>query len=321
MNALANSPKRNLNSDDGIVRLYLADIGRYALLTKADESRLAGLVEAGQVARARLHAAEEPSAEELSASCRRWLRSAAAAADAATDTFVKANLRLVVSIAKKYQWSGLSLLDLVQEGNLGLIHAVEKFDHRKGFKFSTYATWWIRQGISRGISDSGRTIRLPVQAGDQAFALRQLRDELQAALGRQPTTAELTTALGWSEGQVEAVQRFSREPASLSLTLDEDGDLELGDIIADSTATDPAEAATTACLPEEIARLLALLTDRERQILRLRFGLDRGEPQTLEQVAQQFQVTRERIRQIEARAMSKLRHPSAQAQARALLSF
>ena len=170
----------NLNrEDEDLVRLYLVDVGRHPLLTKADEVRLASQVEVGQAARASLQAAEDPQAERLSAPRRRQLRAEVAAADRATDAFVTANLRLVVSIAKKYQWSGLPLLDLVQEGNLGLIHAVAKFDHRKGFKFSTYATWWIRQGITRGIANSGRTIRLPVHAGDQAFALRKARDELE----------------------------------------------------------------------------------------------------------------------------------------------
>jgi RNA polymerase sigma factor (sigma-70 family) len=321
MGTLTTSKQNNPNrGDEDLVLLYLADIGRDPLLTKADETRLAGLVEAGQAARAKLQAAEGPQAEVLSASRRRQLRSAAAAADAAMDTFVKANLRLVVSVAKKYQWSGLPLLDLVQEGNLGLIHAVEKFDHRKGFKFSTYATWWIRQAITRGIANGGRTIRLPVSAGDQAFALRRIRGELEATLGRNPTTAELTIALGWRQGQVEGVQRFSRESTSLSLTLTEDGDQELGDLIADQTAVEPAAAAIEALIPGEIARLLAPLTERERQILRLRFGLDRAEPQTLEEVGEQFNLTGERIRQIEARAMSKLRHPSSEDGARALLS-
>jgi RNA polymerase sigma factor (sigma-70 family) len=317
------SKKSSLRSgeDDDLVRLYLADIGRHPLLTKADEARLAGLVEAGQAAQAALRAAEGGQDKPLSPARRRQLRAAVGAADRATDTFVQANLRLVVSIAKKYQWSGLPLLDLVQEGNLGLMHAVEKFDHRKGFKFSTYATWWIRQGITRGIANSARTIRLPVHAGDQAFALRKMRAELETTLGRKATTAELTTALGWPDGRVEAVQTFSREPLSLSAALTDDGDEELGDLIADSAAIDPAAAAIEALLPAEIDHLLAPLTERERLILRLRFGLDRGEPQTLDEIGAQFGLTRERIRQIEARAMSKLRHPSWDGRAGELTSF
>jgi RNA polymerase sigma factor (sigma-70 family) len=310
---LATPKKRSRlgSEDDDLVRLYLADIGRHPLLTKADEARLAILVEAGQTARNTLQAADDGDPDAvLSASSHRRLRTAVAAGDRATDTFVKSNLRLVVSIAKKYQWSGLPLLDLVQEGNLGLIHAVGKFDHHKGFKFSTYATWWIRQGITRGIANSGRTIRLPVHAGDHAFALRRTRDELETSLRRKPTTAELTAALGWPDGRVDAVQSFSREPLSLSTALSDDGDDELGDLIADSTAIEPADAAIAALLPAEIERLLAPLAERERLILRLRFGLDHGEPQTLDEVGVQFRLTRERIRQIEAQAMSKLRHPS-----------
>jgi len=319
---VAGSRKTNLRGgdDEDLVHLYLADIGRHPLLTKADEARLACLVEAGRVALATLGAADAEDGEVVSASRRRQLRAAVAAADRATDTFVQSNLRLVVSIAKKYQWSGLPLLDLVQEGNLGLIHAVDKFDHRKGFKFSTYATWWIRQGITRGIANSGRTIRLPVHAGDQAFALRKTRGELETSLGRRPTTAEITAALGWPDGRVEEVHRFSREPMSLSATLTDDGDEEFGDLIADANAIEPAAAAIAALLPAEIDRLLAPLTERERLILRLRFGLDRGDPQTLDEIGARFSLTRERIRQIEARAMSKLRHPSWEGGAGALMS-
>jgi RNA polymerase sigma factor (sigma-70 family) len=312
MTELAKLKRRNLDGsdDEDLVRLYLADIGRHPLLTAAEEVRLACLIEVGRAADAALRAAGMPEAGSLMASRRRQLQSAVAAGDGATATFVNANLRLVVSIAKRYQWSGLPLLDLVQEGNLGLMHAVEKFDHRRGFKFSTYATWWIRQAIARGVANSGRTIRLPAHAGDQAFALYSTRGELEATLGRPPTTAELTTALGWRQGQVDAVKLFSRRTESLSSKLGEDGDDELADVIADSAAIDPADAALAAVMPDEIVRLLEPLTDRERQIVRLRFGLDRREPQTLEEVGEQFQLTRERIRQIEALAMSKLRHPA-----------
>ena len=297
--------------DEDLVHLYLGDIGRHPLLTKADEVRLACLVEAGRMASAALLAADQgPDAAELSPIRMRQLRGAVSAADRATDTFVRSNLRLVVSIAKKYQWSGLPLLDLVQEGNLGLIHAVGKFDHRKGFKFSTYATWWIRQGITRGIANSGRTIRLPVHAGDQAVALRTMQHTLETKLGRMPSITELTIALGWPEGRVETVRTFSRQPLSLSASISDESDEEIGDRIADPFAIEPAAAAIAALLPSEMLRLLAPLTERERSILRLRFGLDGGEPQTLDEIGLHYHLTRERIRQIEARAMSKLRHPS-----------
>jgi len=198
----------------------------------------------------------------------------------------------------------------VQEGNLGLIHAVSKFDHRKGFKFSTYATWWIRQGITRGIANNGRTIRLPVHAGDDLAAYNKTRDELRTRLGRTPTTPEIAASLGWSDTRVEEVSGFSREPISLSAPLSAQGEDELGDVIADPSAVEPAAAALQALLPREIAQLLAPLGERERMIIRLRFGLDQGDPQTLDQVGERLNLTRERIRQIEAKALSRLRHPS-----------
>jgi len=297
--------QRPEREEEDLVRLYLGDIGRHQLLTKADEAILGARIEAGQQARTELEAATE-----LTAARKRQLRTAIKVADEAAEVFVNANLRLVVSIAKKYQASGLPLLDLVQEGNLGLIHAVTKFDHRKGFKFSTYATWWIRQAITRGIANSGRTIRLPVHAGDQVSALRKMRAQLETELGRKPTNADLTEALGWREGQVEEVLRFAAEPASLSAPLSEDGDDELADFVADPGALNPFDAAADALLPAEVERLLAPLDERERMVLRLRYGLDRGEARTLDEVGQHFNLTRERIRQIENRALSKLRHPS-----------
>ncbi len=233
------------------------------------------------------------------------------AAEEATDVFVKANLRLVVSVAKRYQSSGLPLLDLVQEGNLGLIHAVEKFDYKKGFKFSTYATWWIRQAITRGIANTGRTIRLPVHTGDLVLRLRKAMTQLENDLGRRATAEELSLLLGWSEAQVVDILRVSSDPASLDAPISEDSDDEFGDIIADLNAVSPFDAVAAALLPSAVERLLSPLDERERSVIRLRFGLDRGEPRTLDEVGLHFNLTRERIRQIEARAMSKLRHPSA----------
>jgi RNA polymerase sigma factor (sigma-70 family) len=301
--------------EEDLVRLYLTDIGHYPLLTKDDEVRLAQTIERGSTARAELD-----TAFELLGSRRRELRRTIRDGEIARQTFVKSNLRLVVSIAKKYQASGLPLLDLIQEGNLGLMHAVEKFDWRKGFKFSTYATWWIRQAITRGIANTGRTIRLPVHAGDTLARLQKARSRLELKFGRPPTQSELSCECEMPEDKVIEALRFSLEPLSLSEPLREDGDAELGDVVEDRSASSPFETAASSLLPDEITRLLHPLDDREREILRLRFGLDRGEPRTLEEVGEFFNLTRERIRQIEARAMSKLRHPSSDTGARDLLT-
>jgi RNA polymerase sigma factor (sigma-70 family) len=309
-------PKERVERDEeDLVRLYLTDIGQYPLLTKDDEVRLAQQIEAGTEAREELE-----TAETVSAARKRELRRASRQGEEAERTFVQSNLRLVVSIAKKYQASGLPLLDLIQEGNLGLMHAVEKFDWRKGFKFSTYATWWIRQAITRGIANTGRTIRLPVHAGDTLARLQKARARLELKLGRPATLTELAAEVEMPEDKVTEALRFAAEPLSLSEPLREDGDAELGDVVEDRSADSPFEVAATALLPDEIARLLAPLDEREREILKLRFGLDRGEPRTLEEVGEHFNLTRERIRQIEARAMSKLRHPSSDTGARDLLA-
>jgi len=298
--------KRAQMPEEDLVRLYLGDIGRYPLLTKDDEARLAQAAEAGRDARAELTADKARSPARV-----RQLRRAVRAGDAAVETFVNGNLRLVVSIAKRYQGADLPLLDLVQEGNLGLIHAVEKFDWRKGFKFSTYATWWIRQAITRGIANGGRTIRLPVHASDLLNQTLKSRARLEAQLGRRPNVSELAADLEVSAERVVDILRHAAAPGSLSEPLSHDSDAELGDLLEDREAMSPPEAAVAALLPGEVAKMLVTLDDREREIIRLRFGLDRGEPCTLEEVGVCFGLTRERIRQIEARALSKLRHPTA----------
>jgi RNA polymerase sigma factor (sigma-70 family) len=302
--------------EEDLVRLYLDDIGRHELLTKADEARLAQLIEAGTAARAEI--AEKGKA--LTRAERRALDRAVREGDRARRAFIESNLRLVVSIAKRYQASGLPLLDLVQEGNLGLMHAVDKFDWRKGFKFSTYATWWIRQSIQRGISNTARTIRLPVHTGDDLLRLRRAQSELESELGREPTLEELGVELDLPADRVAELMRVAADPVSLSSPVGEDGETELGDLVGDSSADDPFAAAALAVLPDEIAKLMRVLDDRERKILALRFGLDRGEPRTPEEVGQMVNLSRERVRQIEARALSRLRHPSAETEARWLLA-
>ena len=325
--------------EEDLVRLYLTDIGQYALLTKEDEVRLAQAIERGKEAYKELQEFEagkkdddkkkkpakvakpkkgEPDLSPVAK--KRELKKHVREGERAERMFVQSNLRLVVSIAKKYQASGLPLLDLIQEGNLGLMHAVEKFDWRKGFKFSTYATWWIRQAITRGIANTGRTIRLPVHAGDTLARVQKARSRLEIKMGRPPTISEMAADLEMEEEKVIEALRFASEPLSLSEPLREDGDAELGDVVEDRSAESPFEVAATQLLPEEISRLLGPLDERERQILSLRFGLDRGEPRTLEEVGEHFNLTRERIRQIEARAMSKLRHPSSDTGARDLLN-
>jgi RNA polymerase sigma factor (sigma-70 family) len=289
---------------EDLVQLYLNDIGRHALLSKDDEIRLAQRIEAGAEARQQLdgEATSTPDRCELT----RRVRDG----EAARRTFVEANLRLVVSIAKRYRTSGLSLLDLVQEGNLGLLRAVDKFEWRKGFKFSTYSSWWIRQAIQRGIAKTARTIRLPVLAGDHVVRARHARARLEAELQRSPTRSELAAELDLPEHELTALMHRAANPVSLSEPLSDDSDGELADIVADQSATVPVDAAAAALLPAEIATLLAWLTPREREILTLRFGLDRGEPRTLQEIGQHFHVSRERIRQIQADAMTKLRHPA-----------
>ena len=303
--------------EEDLVRLYLTDIGQYPLLTKDDEVRLAQQIEGGNAAREQML-----RAKTLSPAKKRELRRCARHGDEAQRTFVQSNLRLVVSIAKKYQASGLPLLDLIQEGNLGLMHAVEKFDWRKGFKFSTYATWWIRQAITRGIANTGRTIRLPVHAGDTLARVQKAQSRLELKFGRPPTIKELCDECEMPEDKLIEALRFRSEPISLSEPLREDGDAELGDVVEDRSAESPFDVAAVKMMPAAIEKLLQPLDEREQKILRMRFGLDgAGEIRTLEDVGAEMNLTRERIRQIEARAMSKLRHPSSDTGARDLLTL
>jgi RNA polymerase sigma factor (sigma-70 family) len=302
-------------SDQDAVRLYLDGIGRYPLLTKDDEICLSKLIEAGRDA-----AAELAQGRGLFPDQERELRRAQRSGEAATSKFVNANLRLVVSIAKRYHSSDLPLLDLIQEGNLGLMHAVEKFDWRRGFKFSTYATWWIRQSIGRGIDNTSRIVRLPVHAGDQVRRVLRAKAQLESQTGRTPTTAQLARHLQIAEEEVDTLLRYVVEPVSLATPVGAEGETELADVVADVSAPTPFDVAAAGMLGDEIERLLSRLGERERQILRLRYGLDRGEPRTLEEVGLELNLTRERIRQIERTALAKLRHPLADLGARDLLA-
>jgi RNA polymerase sigma factor (sigma-70 family) len=306
--------KRLEAGDQDLVRLYLDGVGQYPLLAKEDEVRLAKLIEEGRVAEAALTSGSSTPAE------RRTLRRRVRAGEEAVESFINANLRLVVSIAKKYQSADMPLLDLVQEGNLGLIHAVEKFDWRKGFKFSTYATWWIRQAIGRGIDNTSRTIRLPVHAGDQIRRLLRVRGQMEGELGRTPSAAELAAVMAMPEDQVTQLLQYGIDPVSLETPIGNDGDTELADVVADMTAPTPYDLVAEAMMGREVAKLLAPLDEREQEILRLRYGLDRGEPRTLEEVGAVLGLTRERIRQIERTALSKLRHPSSETGAHDLLA-
>ena len=285
--------------------LYLDAMGRYPLLTDVDEVELAKAIEAGKEAEATLAAPKKrkPTPTQTEA-----LQKAIASGRAAKRKFIQSNLRLVVSIARRYSVAGLPLLDLIQEGNLGLIRAVEKFDYRRGFKFSTYATWWIRQAITRAIADKARTIRIPVHMVDTLQQLRRVGSDLLESLGREPTLDEIAVAAGMNPDKVREAFRVLPEPVSIHEPVGED-DAELGDFIQDTEAQGPFEAAALALRQEDLHRMLGALTDREKKGLALRFGLLTGQACTLEEVGKEFALTRERIRQIEAKALSKLRHP------------
>ena len=298
-----------------LLGLYLDEAGSFPLLTKADEMRLGQIIQEGQIARARLE-----GDERLSAKQRRELRAQVEAAEDATTEFINANLRLVVSVARKYQWSGLPLGDLIQEGNLGLIHAVEKFDWRKGFKFSTYATWWIRQSIGRAVENTAHTVRVPAHVGDEIRRARRLQAELEGRLGRPPTLAELAEALGTTEIAVSDLFRYDTDPMSLDVAVGEDGDTSLGDLVVNRSAESPFEVVASTLLPLEVAGFLTRLSEEERQVLELRYGLDRGEPRTQGEVGQALHLTAERVRRIERDALGKLRRQLAGGDAHDLLA-
>ena len=288
-----------------MVRAYLDDIGRHGLLTKDDETALAKLIEAGRVAEREL--ATHPN---LSPARKTELRQTVHEGEAARVRFINANLRFVVSIAKRYQASGVPLLDLIQEGNLGLMHAVEKFDWRKGFKFSTYATWWIRQALQRGSAALARTIRLPSNATDTLLRLQKIRMDLEGSLGYPPTLTDLARAADLSLREVLELWPHLGDPTSLDEPVGEDGDAARGDFVADASAESPETAALQAVLPRDLDAVLSGLDDRERQVLRERYGLaDGGPPRTLTDIGKGLGLTSERVRQIERQALAKLRQP------------
>jgi RNA polymerase primary sigma factor len=282
------------SSLDDPVRMYLREIGRVPLLSAEEEVRLAKRMELGR-------------AEQLKPSPNRRIVDDG---EEAQRLLTEANLRLVVSVAKKYIGRGMSLLDLIQEGNIGLIRAVEKFDYTKGYKFSTYATWWIRQAITRAIADQARTIRIPVHMVETINRLIRISRRLLQDLGREPTSEEIAEQMEITPEKVREIIKVSQEPVSLETPIGEEDDSHLGDFIEDHTALAPADAASHQLLKEQVEDVLDSLTERERKVLQLRFGLDDGRSRTLEEVGKEFHVTRERIRQIEAKPLRKLRHPS-----------
>ena len=291
------------------VRMYLKEIGKVQLLTAAEEIDLAMKIEAGVAATEELEKAEEEGVELARRERRRLGRVEQVGLDA-KQQLIEANLRLVVSIAKRYVGRGMLFLDLIQEGNLGLIRAVEKFDYTKGFKFSTYATWWIRQAITRAIADQARTIRIPVHMVETINKLVRIQRQLLQELGREPTPEEIGKEMGLPTERVREIQKISQEPVSLETPIGEEEDSQLGDFIEDDAAVVPPDAASFSMLQEQLSKVLDGLAERERKVISLRFGLEDGHPRTLEEVGREFGVTRERIRQIESKTLAKLRHPS-----------
>ncbi|HEX6354662.1 MAG TPA: RNA polymerase sigma factor [Actinophytocola sp.] len=292
------------------VRAYLKQIGKVALLNAEEEVELAKRIEAGLYAAERVRKAEEESSEKLNPQLRRDLRWIVRDGEKAKNHLLEANLRLVVSLAKRYTGRGMAFLDLIQEGNLGLIRAVEKFDYTKGYKFSTYATWWIRQAITRAMADQARTIRIPVHMVEVINKLGRIQRELLQDLGREPTPEELAKEMDITPEKVLEIQQYAREPISLDQTIGDEGDSQLGDFIEDSEAVVAVDAVSFTLLQDQLQSVLATLSEREAGVVRLRFGLTDGQPRTLDEIGQVYGVTRERIRQIESKTMSKLRHPS-----------
>ncbi|HSJ26965.1 MAG TPA: RNA polymerase sigma factor [Acidimicrobiia bacterium] len=287
------------------VKMWLQEIGRYKLLTAQQEVELAMQLEAGTKAEEKLRQAETLAIED-----RVLLERAVRKGNAAHSRLVEANLRLVVSIARNYVGRGMPLLDLIQEGNLGLMRAVDRFDYRKGFKFSTYASWWIRQGITRAIADQARTIRVPIHVVDMINKLIRSKRDLSQDLGREPTIQEIAKDLEIDPDRVEELNKIAQSPVSLETPVGEEDDSTLGDFVEDGSAEVPVEAATFRLLQDYISHALEGLNDRERDVLIMRFGLEDGRVRTLEEVGERFGVTRERIRQLETKALAKLRHPN-----------
>ena len=313
--------KIDLSVPDGVsiedpVRMYLKEIGKVPLLSAEEEIELAKNMEAGAVAKKKiaiLKSREENATEEELAEIKEEIKNLQKdldAGDEAKKRLAEANLRLVVSIAKRYVGRGMLFLDLIQEGNLGLIKAVEKFDYRKGYKFSTYATWWIRQAITRAIADQARTIRIPVHMVETINKLIRVSRQLLQELGREPSPEEIAAEMNMPVERVREILKISQEPVSLETPIGEEEDSHLGDFIQDDNVPVPADAAAFTLLKEQLEEVLGTLTEREQKVLTLRFGLEDGRARTLEEVGKEFNVTRERIRQIEAKALRKLRHPS-----------
>jgi RNA polymerase primary sigma factor len=291
------------------VRAYLKQIGKVALLNAEEEVELAKRIEAGLYAAERVRKSPEEN-KAASPQLRRDLNWIVRDGERAKNHLLEANLRLVVSLAKRYTGRGMAFLDLIQEGNLGLIRAVEKFDYTKGYKFSTYATWWIRQAITRAMADQARTIRIPVHMVEVINKLGRIQRELLQDLGREPTPEELAKEMDITPEKVLEIQQYAREPISLDQTIGDEGDSQLGDFIEDSEAVVAVDAVSFTLLQDQLQSVLATLSEREAGVVRLRFGLTDGQPRTLDEIGQVYGVTRERIRQIESKTMSKLRHPS-----------